>query len=298
MTAFFISLLLVVSVLGLLSRAWLRRWRTRQQTKQERSSAGDQLEQFAAQVNGQFAALRSKMALDPNQPTAWAERIRQRIAVPTLRSSANQATDLAQRFRQWTATALHEEQATSAWLAALSTEAHTAFTQQITEFCEEMGFDLAALVDGQLDSFPTTAQQATQIIRYYCRANYEAAAAQDDFEATRRFLAYLRAPLAKEHQAFGARLYASLQEKQVATEPAETTTGTTTPTQMLETICATAVRNPTAFNAVLSEVVNVGEPTGAPLTMPAGQTNSFQRAANTVTVGQDKKPAPTEAAVN
>ncbi|MEZ4726478.1 MAG: hypothetical protein R3E79_05030 [Caldilineaceae bacterium] len=298
MTSFFLSLLLVVFVLGLLSRSWLHRWRTRQSAKQARPSAGEQLDQLAAQLNGQFTALRSKVALDPNQPLAWAEGVRQKIGIPALRNSAKQAAELSQRFRQWTATALQEEETTSTWLAALSIEAHTAFTQQIAEFCEEMGFDLATLVDGQLNSFPNAAQQATQIVRYYCRANYEAAIAQDNFEATRRFLAYLQAPLAKENQAFGARLYARLQEKQVATEAPETATGTATPPQMLETICATAVRNPTVFSTILSEVVHGSEPIGAPRTMPAAQTNSVQRAANTATVNQDKKPAPTEAAIH
>lgn len=253
--SFYISLLLSISVLGLLSRSWQQRWRARQTAKLERPAVGGQLGQLSERVGAEFAALRNKVAFDTNHPPAWAERVRQVVTTPPLlRATASQQAELAQRFRRWAATALQEELATSAWLAALSTEANIAFTHQIAEFCEEMGFDLAALVDGQLDQVPNAAQQATQIVRHYCRANYQAAVAQNDFDATKRLLAYLRAPFQKANQTFGQQLYSKLVERQVVSVALPTTEEA--PAQVLEIICQAAASNPTDFSTVLNEVIH------------------------------------------
>lgn len=248
--AFYISLLLAVSVLGLLSRSWRQRWNEQRQLTGERPAGAGQL---ATRASTEFATWRNKLGKVAEQPPAWAGRVQEMVTQAGGSRAAQQRPDLAHRFREWALTTLQQEPATTAWLAALSPKANLAFTQQVAEFCEEMGFDLAALVDGQLAQVPHTAQQATQIVRFYCNANYTAALSQTDFDATKRFLVYLRAPLQKSNQVFGQQLYTKLVEKQLVTSAAGA--ASTADAQVVEAICQAASRNATVFSAVLNEVV-------------------------------------------
>lgn len=255
--AFYISLLLAVSVLGLLSRSWRQRWNEQKRLAGAQLAVEREVEQWATRASTEFATLRDKLGKVTEQPTAWAGHVQEMVAQSGWPRTADQRPDLAHRFREWAITTLQQEPATTAWLAALSPKANLAFTQQVAEFCEEMGFDLAALVDGQLAQVPQAAQQATQIVRFYCNANYTAALSQTDFDATKRFLGYLRAPLQKSNQAFGQRLYTKLVEKQLVADNAGATP--TADAQVVEAICQAASHNAAAFSAVLNEVIRQNE---------------------------------------
>lgn len=263
--AFYISLLLAVSVLGLLSRSWRQRWEERKRLTSERPAVEVQREQrseklseqLSTRIGTEFVTLRDRLGKVTAQSPAWATRVQQMVTQPSWPRTTNNTPDLAHRFREWAVTKLQQEPATTAWLAALSPKANLAFTQQVAEFCEEMGFDLAALVDGRLAHVPQAAQQATEIVRFYCNANYTAALSQPDFDATKRFLAYLRAPLQKRNQAFGQQLYTNLVEKQLVTPP--TGSAPITDPQVVEAICQAATSHSTSFSMVLNEVVRQNE---------------------------------------
>ncbi len=245
---FYLSLLIAVIVLGTLSRNLKQRWLGVQEPLS--GAAEDQ----ATGLNP--AALGATTTASFQAPI---DRMAQELS--TLRDKltfGSKGPDLSQRFRTWAAAALAHDGQVSAWLTGLSPEAHTAFTHQVAEFCSEMGFALAALVDGQLAEIPATAQQAETIVLQYCRANQQAALAQDDFDAAKRFLAYLRAPSHKSNLAFGQKLYSRLIEEKIVPPPSFDMMLAAEEKRRAEGVAAihqAAAQQPTIFNIILKEII-------------------------------------------
>ncbi|MCX6046228.1 MAG: hypothetical protein NT075_14040 [Chloroflexi bacterium] len=232
---FFISMILAALIFGSLSMSWKERWLAWKSAKA--SPANDQNPtaeptSLPGRVTHKFATLRSKLPFGAKQPP------------------------LAQRFGVWANTVLPMDDPLLSWLNSLDPEASTAFTQQVAEFCTEMGFELAALIDGPLEQVPSAAQQAKQIVLHYCYANQEAAFAGTDFAASKRFLVYLRAPFSKTNRVFGQKLYRKLVDKEVVPAPSFElllASEEKRRAQSLEAIRKAAVENPTAFNLALTE---------------------------------------------
>lgn len=245
--SFYLSLILAVLVLGTLSRSWKQRWLAQQQNKvmEGKGKTPNAIAKVATSVETLTAPVRDRVAQE----------------FTGLRNSldfnAKQA-DLAQRFRAWATTALAEDEKVVRWLTGLSPAANVAFTQQVAEFCCEMGFDLAALLNGDLEQLPTAEQKAREIVLLYCRTNRQAAFAQNEFDASKRLLAYLRAPTQKGNQRFGQTLYRKLVEHGlVATPPFDITQATEAEvnSQILTTIRQIAAQHPDAFTTALGKVV-------------------------------------------
>lgn len=247
--AFYLSLLMAVLVLGTLSRSWQQRWLTWQQRKMTDSAPQEDspgpIAKVATGVEALSAPVRARVARE----------------LAGLRNNldfgARQAA-LAERFRSWAMTALAEDEKVVRWLTALSPAANAAFTQQVAEFCHEMGFDLIALLDGELQQLPTAEQKAREIVRLYCRTNCQAAFAQNEFDASKRLLAYLRAPAQKHNQRFGEDLYRKLVEEGLAPTPAFDVAQATEAelrAQILMVIRQVAAQHPDAFTTVLGKMV-------------------------------------------
>lgn len=255
---FYLSLIMVVLMLGTLSRRWKQRWLAPQQSKEIAGAAAEDeakdempsaIVRWATGVEALTAPMRTQMVQK----------------VSGLRDSLDfnaRQTNLAQRFRTWATTALTEDEKVMRWLTALSPAANVAFTQQVSEFCHEMGFDLTSLLDGELKQLPTAEQKAREIVLLYCRTNCQAAFAQDEFDASKRLLAYLRAPTQRNNQIFGQNLYRKLAEQGLAsTTPFVVTQPTEAElqTQMLATIRQVAAQQPDTFTAVLGKVMAEAE---------------------------------------
>ena len=237
-------LVIAVAALGTLSLRWKALW---------------QAKQVAPSL-----ATETRPAEQPTLPRA---RLAQGIT--TLRNKLpfiSHRPDLSQRFRVWTRETFAHEEALNQWLSALSPDAHKAFTQQVAEFCDEMGFALTDLIDGELAEIPATAQQAQTIVLQYCRANQQAALAQDDFDAAKQFLAYLRAPTHKANLHFGQRLYGKLIEEKLVPPPSFDMMLASEEKRRANSLAAihhAASQQPAAFNAVLKAVALDGiEPVG------------------------------------
>lgn len=276
--AFYLSLILVVVVLGSLARRWKKSWQT--------ANAGQ-----PAIPNAKTVA--TMMADSAAMMTPLRERMTQEVMALRRHgfSFGDQQPDLAQRFRAWATAAPTQDENLNAWLNSLSPQANEAFTQQVAEFCNEMGFELAALVDGQLNQLPTTAQKAKEIVLHYCRANRQAAVAQEDFDAYKRFLTYLRAPSQKANQHFGQLLCVKLVQKELAPAPSFDILLATEEQRRAHTLAAirqSAAQSPTAFNAVLKEIINA-EATNTATTVAAATvgrekvTGLFKRATTFIT---------------
>lgn len=246
--SFYFLLIIAVLVLGSLSLNWKQRWLDWQQgaaTAPENSQAVGGVTTGAAalaapireRMTQEFTSIRNRLPFTARQP------------------------DLAQRFREWATAALAQDENTSSWLKALSAEANIAFTQQVAEFCTEMGFELSALLDGQLNQLPTTEQKAREIVLHYCRANRQAAVAQHDFDAFKRYLAYLRAPSQKANQLFGQSLYVKLVQQEVAPPPPfdiMLASEADRRAHIVTAIRQAAAQQPAAFHAALQEVITEG----------------------------------------
>lgn len=192
----YLAILMGLLVIGLFSLLWERRW------KAYRAAAK------AAQEQAASATLSLR------------ERVTQRLATVQANLPFRQPEAVAvSHFRAWAAQALATDPAVRNWLAALSDEAYTAFVEHVAEFAEEMGFALADLVTGQMTRLPDAAQRATAVITHFCRANYEAALAQDDFDGYRAYADYLHAPMSAAGQQFTQQLYAHLVDQKLTAAP-------------------------------------------------------------------------------
>ncbi len=197
--SFYISIIITVLIIGLLSLMWEQRW------KAHKLATSSQTEDAA---DGAAGTARLPAQLTQGLTTMWAKRPRRKQEPP-----------LADRLRTWATQALASDEKVSSWLQSLSAPAYTAFTEHLAEFADDMGFKLADLVDGRMADLPGVAQNATQIILDYCRAHQLAAHVQDDFDGYRAYAMYRHGPLTSDSLRFTQQLYAKLVEQRLVSAP-------------------------------------------------------------------------------
>ncbi len=196
----YISILMAVLVIGTFSLVWERRWKGRSSASAEATGTpADDVHareiSLSTRVSQGLAAIRANLPLRQQDPT------------------------LPDRFRTWSRQALATDGAVQKWLDRLSEPAHRAFVEHVAEFSDEIGFQLTDLVNGRMDGLPSVAQNATQIVAHYCRANYQAALAQRDFDGYRAYAAYLQRPMSADSQRFALQLYAQLVDRGMVAAP-------------------------------------------------------------------------------
>lgn len=192
--------------------------------------------------------------------------------------------ELSQRFQEWVAGASLEErkqlykslpeaaQAFTTWLTGLPAEEVETFSQKVSSFCSDFGFELAWLVDLQLDDDAELKQAAEEIVVLYCLAHSKATQVRGDVKAFATFQAWQDNPSEGQHKALGQKLFAKLVEQGlVSAPPSELFMASDEKRQehVVQAIRQAAEENRPAFNAVLKEVVSSGDSSSAASPVPA-----------------------------
>ena len=176
--------------------------------------------------------------------------------------------NLPGQFREWIAKTCADDPAVNNWVQGLSQEGLQAFTNHLSMFCHEMGFELAWVVQQQLEIQPELAQTFAQVVAHYCRACQQAAAAQDELEVYKTLQAFEHNPASKKTQAFGQKLFAKVVEAGLTSVSMSAYLIAAPKEQqqyMVRAIREAAKTNHTVFNRLLKEVVSDSAPasTGA-----------------------------------
>lgn len=182
--------------------------------------------------------------------------------------------ELAKQFKVWVADAtpqrdeLYNTLPASAdgfaiWLSGLADKDLERFTQRVARFCASLNFDLAWLNDPQVGHKPELKKAVEDAVLLYSLAAWRANNVQQDVTAFLAYQAWLGNP--KRHKTFGQELHQALVQQGLVTVPAELYLAPERErlAQAMTAIRHIADENPTAFNAVLRQVVGV-EPVATP----------------------------------
>jgi len=186
--------------------------------------------------------------------------------------------NLPGQFREWIAKTCADDPSVNNWVQGLSQEGLQAFTNHLSMFCHEMGFELAWVVQQQLEIQPELAQTFAQVVAHYCRACQQAAAAQDELEVYKTLQAFEHNPASKKTQAFGQKLFAKVVEAGLTSvSMSEYLIAAPKEQQqyMVQAIHEAAKTNHVVFNRLLKEVASdsaPASPVAQPATTPAHTT--------------------------
>lgn len=187
---------MAVLVIGTFSLVWERRWKNRQvATEGDHEAPATPQTSVREKLTTGIATLRANLPLGKQSPR------------------------LEPQFRAWTEQALADDSEVLAWLNALSAPAYSAFVNHVAEYADEMGFPLSDLVNGKMTCLPSAAGRAHAVIVHFCRANYQAALAQEDFDGYRLYATYLDSPTSAVGQQFLHQFYAQLVDQQLVAPP-------------------------------------------------------------------------------
>jgi hypothetical protein len=202
---YLLVLVLLVVAAGTLSVMLDRRWRAQQTLKETSPAAAASTSATASAEEASDATVISKVT----------DRVASALrGVPLVgdRLMRQKDPNLPGQFREWIAKTCADDPSVNNWVQGLSQEGLQAFTNHLSVFCSEMGFELAWVVQQQLDIQPELAQTFAQVVAHYCRACQQAAAAQDELEVYKTLQAFERNPASKKTQAFGHKLFAKVVE--------------------------------------------------------------------------------------
>ncbi|NTV63601.1 MAG: hypothetical protein HGA65_08710 [Oscillochloris sp.] len=127
----------------------------------------------------------------------------------------SQQPDQALQFQNWASTRLQNAELRE-WIAALSKEQVHALAEQLSAFCDNLGFNLEWLTSQRLVSNPKLEPTAVVIVEHYCTACLQATSAQSDFQLFKKALEMLDQPFTREHKLITQRLYADLVRRNIA----------------------------------------------------------------------------------
>ncbi|MBN1994411.1 MAG: hypothetical protein JW953_17060 [Anaerolineae bacterium] len=175
---------------------------------------------------------------------------------------------LAKKFKEWVAEAsldkqshLYEElphaaESFAAWLASLTPQETEAFCDKVARFCASLGFDLAWLMDDQLNGQPELKRAIEEAVALYSIAAWRASNVQNDVHAFLAFQQWLANP--SRNKALGQKLYGELVRQglvkvspdlYLAPEKERTAEAVSAVKQVAE-------NKPAVFNKVLDGIVN------------------------------------------
>ena len=165
-------LVLLVVAAGTAAIILDRRWRAQRTLKEATPAADASTSATASAGEASDATVISKMT----------DRVTSALrSVPMVgdRLMRRKDPNLPGQFREWIAKTCADDPAVNNWVQGLSQEGLQAFTNHLSMFCHEMGFELAWVVQQQLEIQPELAQTFAQVVAHYCRACQQAAAAQE-----------------------------------------------------------------------------------------------------------------------
>ncbi len=182
-----------------------------------------------------------------------------------------------QRFKEWLIDTLTQKEpsagslsgpdrAFTTWLADLSVEEVESFSRQVANFCSGSNFELAWLVDSQLDNNPELKHIVEGAVVYFCRMQWQALLLQDDIKVLSTFWAWQTNPAKKEQQELGQQLFVKLLEKGLlSVPPPELFLAPEKERQshMAQAIREFAVQDRQTLNATLKEIIFAPDDTSA-----------------------------------
>jgi hypothetical protein len=264
-------LVLLVVAAGTAAIILDRRWRAQRTLKEATPAADASTSATASAGEASDATVISKMT----------ERVTSALrSVPMVgdRLMRRKDPNLPGQFREWIAKTCADDPAVNNWVQGLSQEGLQAFTNHLSMFCHEMGFELAWVVQQQLEIQPELAQTFAQVVAHYCRACQQAAAAQDELEVYKTLQAFEHNPASKKTQAFGQKLFAKVVEAGLTSvSMSEYLIAAPKEQQqyMVQAIHEAAKTNHVVFNRLLKEVASdsaPASPVAQPATTPAHTT--------------------------
>ena len=179
--------------------------------------------------------------------------------------------NLPGQFREWITKTCADDPSVNNWVQGLSQEGLQAFTDHLSVFCHETGFELAWVVQQQLEMQPELAQTFAQVVSHYCRACQQVATAQDELEVYKNLQAFEHNPASKKTQAFGQKLFAKVVEAGLTSvSMSEYLIAAPKEQQqyMVRAIREAAKTNHVVFNRLLKEVASDSAP-ASPVAQPA-----------------------------
>lgn len=132
------------------------------------------------------------------------------IAVPKLGKIAKKA--LPEAFATWVAQ--QESSAASTWFANLDTADQATITDEIAGFCEDANFDLAWVVQSQVDN-ERLRLLLESLVLSHLDTNYKASSAQAGLELYKALVAWLSKPTARKYRQQTRQIYVKLIEDDV-----------------------------------------------------------------------------------
>lgn len=127
----------------------------------------------------------------------------------------NGRKELGGQFQAWVTSHVGDEQLRD-WIAGLSPEASKALMEELSDFCNNLGFELRWLFDDTLQQDPEIDREAQSVVIAYCTACWHAAKSHDDFELFKMVQQVTEQPFVRKHQALSRRLFAELVKRDVA----------------------------------------------------------------------------------
>jgi hypothetical protein len=163
----------------------------------------------------------------------------------------------AKKFQAWVDAHIDDIEL-KAWLTGLSPQAASALSEQLADFCVNLGFELNWLLDDNLSQDPEIEQEALAVVTAYCRACWHAAQSYTDFELFKLLQDMKQAPFARKHRDLGRNLFGELVKREMAASvPPELFLASEKERQehMTRAIQQAAEANRDRFKAVLKDVL-------------------------------------------
>jgi len=250
--------LVFVAVIGYVSILVDRRWEKIQRERQQSdaamigkeitatlTTAGETITNFAMRLAGDW----QRQMNGPQRPTD----------IPA--------------FRVWLRGLFAPNALEQGWLNSLSDDQMQVLHRGVAVFAEDLGFDLAWMLEAKPFKHPIVEQAAKEIVLNYLRAWQQATQVQQDVQEMKRYQALLANPLLPENQLFAHQLYTQLVTEQLAAEvtPEVRAAGEQAEQAfLLQTLQVVASQQPIAFSRTLKIAIAINK--------AAAQTATFNTA--------------------
>ena len=271
-----IILTMLVAAAGTASVMLDRRWRAQRALQGTTPDADASTSAEASDVEASDASVISQAA-------DRVASVLRRVPVVGDRLNRRKEPNLPGQFREWIARACADDPAVNNWVQGLSPEGLQAFTDHLAAFCHDMGFELAWVVQQQLETQPELEQSFARVVSHYCRACQQAAAAQDELDVYKTLQAFENNPGSRKTQAFGQQLFAKVMEAGLTSVSMSEYVSAAPKEQQqyrVRAIREAAKTHPAVFNRLLKEVAydSAAASTGAQPTTTQARTSADQGA--------------------
>ncbi len=187
------------------------------------------------------------------------------------------------QFKEWVAGGFVAEkgppdsetvQAFAAWLSGLPAEEFEAFGRPVASFCADLDFELAWLLNTQLDNDPALKQTLGELVLLYSLAHWKAIQTQDDIKVFNTFRAW---QAGKKRRALTQKLFSRLVEKSlISTPPPDLVLAPKKEIQtyVVQAICQFAEQDRQMLMATLKEVIFTPDKPPVPSAVSTKETPS------------------------